>query len=160
MAIVGRTGSGKSTIARLLTRFYDIDSGTILLDGIDIKNIQLNSLRRQVGIVFDEPFLFSTSISENIAYGNPSASEADIHKAAKDAQAFNFITDLKDGFSTVVRAWLHIIGGTKAENCFGKMLVENPSLLILDDATSAIDVGVESLIHESLKVSLEETIQY
>ena len=158
VAIVGRTGSGKSTIARLLTRFYDIDSGTILFDGIDIKNIQLNSLRRQVGIVFDEPFLFSTSISENIAYGNPSASEADIHKAAKDAQAFNFISDLKDGFSTVVgERGYTLSGGQRQRIALARCLLENPSLLILDDATSAIDVGVESLIHESLKVSLEET---
>jgi ATP-binding cassette subfamily B protein len=152
------TGSGKSTIARLLTRFYDVDSGSISIDGNDIRNIRLNSLRQKIGIVFDEPFLFSTSIGENISYGNPNASDAEIHEAAKKAQAYNFISDLEDGFSTVVgERGYTLSGGQRQRIALARSLLEKPNILILDDATSAIDVGVESLIHDELKSSLRDT---
>ena len=158
VAIVGMTASGKSTIARLLNRFYDADSGSISIDGNDIKNIRLNSLRKQIGIVFDEPFLFSTSIADNISYGNPNASDTEIHEAAKKAQAFNFISELEIGFSTVVgERGYTLSGGQRQRIALARSLLEKPSVLILDDATSAIDVGVESLIHDALKSSLRDT---
>jgi ATP-binding cassette subfamily B protein len=158
VAIVGMTASGKSTIARLLNRFYDADSGSISIDGNDIRNIRLNSLRKQIGIVFDEPFLFSTSIADNISYGNPNASDTEIHEAAKKAQAFNFISELENGFSTVVgERGYTLSGGQRQRIALARSLLEKPSVLILDDATSAIDVGVESLIHDALKSSLRDT---
>ena len=158
VAIVGMTASGKSTIARLLNRFYDADSGSISIDGNDIKNIRLNSLRKQIGIVFDEPFLFSTSIADNISYGNPNASDTEIHEAAKKAQAFNFISELENGFSTVVgERGYTLSGGQRQRIALARSLLEKPSVLILDDATSAIDGGVESLIHDALKSSLRDT---
>ena len=155
VAIVGRTGSGKSTLARLLTRFYDVDSGSIRIDGLDIRDINLDSLRHHVGVVFDEPFLFSTSISENISYGNPNASETEIIKAAKSAQSLEFINDLSDGFKTVVgERGYTLSGGQRQRIALARSLLEDPSILILDDATSAIDIQVEAKIHESLKQHL------
>ena len=140
------------------TEKLHIKDGSILIDDVDIKRIQLHSLRQQIGIVFDEPFLFSTSISENISYGKPDASEAEIVEAARKAQALGFITDLESGFSTVVgERGYTLSGGQRQRIALARCLLEKPSVLILDDATSAIDVGVESLIHESLKTSLEET---
>ena len=156
VAIVGRTGSGKSTLARLLTRFYDVDSGKILIDGKDITNIKLHSLRHHVGIVFDEPFLFSTSIAENISYGNPEASHAEIIAAAKSAQAFDFINELSQGFETIVgERGYTLSGGQRQRIALARSLLERPSILILDDATSAIDIQVESRIHDSLRSRLE-----
>ena len=156
IAVVGKTGSGKSTLARLLTRFYDVDSGMISIDGTDIREIQLDSLRHHIGVVFDEPFLFSTSIGENISYGNPKASNSEIIAAAKSAQAYEFIDELSDGFETIVgERGYTLSGGQRQRIALARSLLEKPSILILDDATSAIDIQVESLIHDSLKQHLD-----
>ena len=156
IAVVGKTGSGKSTLARLLTRFYDVDSGMISIDGKDIREIQLDSLRHHIGVVFDEPFLFSTSIGENISYGNPKASNSEIIAAAKRAQAYEFIDELSDGFETIVgERGYTLSGGQRQRIALARSLLEKPSILILDDATSAIDIQVESLIHDSLKQHLD-----
>ncbi len=151
VAIVGRTGSGKSTIARLLTRFYDVTEGAITIDGHDVRDLTLESLRREVGVVLDEPFLFSVSIRENIAYGRPDASLEEVVAAARAANAHEFIVRLPDGYDTVVgERGYTLSGGQRQRIAIARTLLMNPPVLLLDDATSAIDVHVEAGIHEAL----------
>ena len=151
VALVGRTGSGKSTVARLATRFYDVDEGAVRVDGHDLRDVTLSSLRQNVGVVLDEPFLFSVSVRENIAYGVPDASLDAVVAAARAAAAHDFITSLSDGYDTVVgERGYTLSGGQRQRIAIARTLLVNPPLLILDDATSAIDVHVESMIHEAL----------
>jgi ATP-binding cassette subfamily B protein len=151
VAIVGRTGSGKSTVARLLPRFYDVDEGSVLVDGRDVRDLTLRSLRHHVGMVLDEPFLFSVSLRDNIAYGRPDASLEDVVAAAKAAQAHAFITELPDGYDTVVgERGYTLSGGQRQRIAIARTLLVNPRILVLDDATSAIDVTTEESIHEAL----------
>jgi ATP-binding cassette subfamily B protein len=151
IAIVGRTGSGKSTVARLLARFYEADNGTIAIDGHPIDSVTLASLRHHVGLVFDEPFLFSSTVRDNIAYGLPNAPLDDIVRAATAAQAHGFITDLENGYDTVVgERGYTLSGGQRQRIAIARTLLENPPILILDDATSAIDVTVEAASHHAL----------
>jgi ATP-binding cassette subfamily B protein len=152
IAIVGRTGSGKSTVARLLTRFYDISEGAITIDTHDIRDVTLTSLRENVGVVLDEPFLFSISIRDNIAYGRPDASLEEIEAAARAANADEFIVRLPEGYDTVVgERGYTLSGGQRQRIAIARTLLLNPPILILDDATSAIDVHVESGIYEALR---------
>ena len=151
VAIVGRTGSGKSTIGRLLNRFYDPTSGKILVDGNDIRGVTLDSLRHQIGIVFDEPFLFSSSVAENIAYSKPNASLEEIESAAKAAEASGFIQELSEGYETVVgERGYTLSGGQRQRIALARTLLEKTPILVLDDATSAIDVEIEAKIHDAL----------
>jgi ATP-binding cassette subfamily B protein len=151
VAIVGRTGSGKSTVARLLTRFYDVTQGAITIDASDIRDVTLTSLRENVGVVLDEPFLFSISIRDNIAYGRPDASIDDIEAAARAANADEFIVRLPEGYDTVVgERGYTLSGGQRQRIAIARTLLLNPPILILDDATSAIDVHVESGIYKAL----------
>ncbi|MDG2301460.1 MAG: ABC transporter ATP-binding protein, partial [Acidimicrobiales bacterium] len=155
VAIVGRTGSGKSTISRLLNRFYDPTAGNIQVDGKDIKEVTLDSLRHQIGVVFDEPFLFSTSIGENIAYSNPNAPLEEIAAAAEAAEASGFIEELSDGYATVVgERGYTLSGGQRQRISLARTLLEKTPILILDDATSAIDVEIEEKIHTALNQHL------
>ena len=156
VAVVGRTGSGKSTLARLLLRFYDVDAGRIAIDGHDVRDLTLPSLRAQVGVVLDEPFLFSTTIGENIAYGRPGAARDEIIAAATAANAHGFITNLPDGYDTVVgERGYTLSGGQRQRIAIARTLLVNPPILVLDDATSAIDVHVEAEIHQALEHLLE-----
>jgi ATP-binding cassette, subfamily B, bacterial len=151
VALVGRTGSGKSTVARLLARFYDANSGTVTIDGSDVRDVTLSSLRSQVGIVLDEPFLFSMSIQDNIAYGRPDATFDEIERAARAAGAHGFIHDLPEGYETVVgERGYTLSGGQRQRIAIARTLLVNPPVLVLDDATSAVDVQVEQQIHQAL----------
>ncbi|MBW4078900.1 MAG: ABC transporter ATP-binding protein [Acidobacteria bacterium] len=151
VAIVGRTGAGKSTIARLVDRFYDVSEGSILIDGHDIRDVTLSSLRATVGVVLDEPFLFSISIRDNIAYGRPDATLEDIVTAAHAANAHEFISRLPEGYDTVIgERGYTLSGGQRQRIAIARTLLVNPPILILDDATSAIDVHVEAGIYEAL----------
>ena len=156
VAVVGRTGSGKSTVARLLTRFYDATDGAVRIDGHDVTDVTLHSLRTAVGVVMDEPFLFSISIRDNIAYGRPNASIDEVIAAAEAANAAEFIERLPYGYDTVVgERGYTLSGGQRQRIAIARTLLVNPPVLILDDATSAIDVHVEAGIHEALAHLLE-----
>ena len=156
VALVGRTGSGKSTVARLIPRFYDVSEGRLLIDGRDARAITLESLRANVGVVLDEAFLFSVSIRDNIAYGRPDADLTDVETAARAAGADGFIRELPHGYDTVVgERGYTLSGGQRQRITIARTLLVNPPILVLDDATSAIDVQVEQQIHEALRVLME-----
>ncbi len=156
VALVGRTGSGKSTIARLLPRFYDVDDGRVLIDGHDVRGLTLGSLRHAVGFVMDEPFLFSDTLHANIAFGRPDASRADVEAAARAAGAHEFIQRLPDGYDTVVgERGYDLSGGQRQRLAIARTLLDNPPILILDDATSSVDVHTEQRIHDALARLME-----
>jgi ATP-binding cassette subfamily B protein len=156
IALVGRTGSGKSTVARVLARFYDATGGTVRVDGHDVRDVTLTSLRANIGVVLDEPFLFSVSIRDNIAYGRPDASMEEVVAAAEAAGAAGFVNRLAEGYDTVVgERGYTLSGGQRQRIAIARALLVNPPILILDDATSAIDVKVEQRIHASLRVLME-----
>jgi ATP-binding cassette subfamily B protein len=152
VALVGRTGTGKSTAARLLNRFYDVSGGRVTIDGQDVRDLTLDSLRANVGVVLDEPFLFSASIRDNIAYGRPDADFADIEAAARAAGADEFVRELERGYDTVVgERGYTLSGGQRQRIAIARALLVNPPILVLDDATSAIDVQIELQIHDALR---------
>ncbi len=152
VALVGRTGTGKSTISRLLCRFYDVTGGRVLVDGDDVRDLTQLSLRHHVGLVLDEPFLFSESVRDNIAYGRPDADFEDVVAAAKAAHAHEFILELEDGYDTVVgERGYTLSGGQRQRIAIARTLLVNPPILVLDDATSAVDVQVEQGIHDALR---------
>ena len=151
VALVGGSGSGKSTVAALLPRFYDPHDGQVLLDGIDVRSLQLASLRSSIGVVFEEAFLFSDSVRANIAYGRPDASDAEVREAARVADALEFIDALPDGLDTVVgERGMTLSGGQRQRIALARAVVSDPTVLILDDATSAVDTATEEAIHAAL----------
>ena len=153
VAVVGATGSGKTTIANLIARFYDVRSGSVTIDGVDVRDCEVKSLRRLIGIVSQEPLLFNTSIAENIAYGCPDATREDIIQAAREANAENFITDGRhaDGYDTVVgEKGFRLSGGEKQRVAIARAILKNPPILILDEATSALDTVTERLVQNAL----------
>lgn len=151
LALIGPTGSGKTTITNLIPRFYDSTSGRILVDGHDVRDIQLNSLRRHIGIVLQEPFLFSQTVRENIAYGRTDAEMDDIVAAAKVARAHDFILELEKGYDTRVgERGVTLSGGQKQRLAIARALLADPRILILDDSTSSVDTETEHLIQEAL----------
>ena len=152
VALVGASGSGKSTVSLLLPRFYDVQEGTIRLDGIDVREVTLDSLRRNIGVVFEDSFLFSDSVRANIAYGRPDATDAEVEAAARAAGAHGFITALTDGYDTVVgERGLTLSGGQRQRVSIARALITDPRVLVLDDATSSIDAATEEQIHATLR---------
>ena len=152
VAIVGGTGSGKSTVARLLLRFYDVDGGAVRIDGHDVRDLTMASIRHHVGMVTDEPFLFSSSIRDNIAYARPDATDEEVTAAARSANAHEFIVRLEHGYDTVVgERGFTLSGGQRQRIAIARTLLADPAVLVLDDATSAVDVRVEAEIHDAIE---------
>jgi len=154
VALVGRIGCGKSTVARLLARFYDVDAGEVRVDGHDVRDVTLASLRAHVLVAPDEPFLFTGTIWDNIAYGRPDADQQAVEQAARAAQAHAFIVALPDGYATEVgERGYTLSGGQRQRIALARALLVDPPVLVLDDATSAVDAQVEERIHDAVKAT-------
>ena len=151
IGLVGKSGVGKTTTVNLIARFYDVDRGAIEIDGVDVRNLRLEDLRSQIGIVLQEPFLFSGTIAENIGYGNPGATFEEIMQAAQAANAHNFIVAKADGYDTNVgERGNNLSGGEKQRVSIARAILHNPKILILDEATSSVDVETEKEIQEAV----------
>lgn len=152
LAIVGQTGSGKSTIIKLINRIYDANAGRVLIDGVDVRDWNLESLRRQISIIEQDLFLFSRTIAENIAFGCPGATREEIERAAQEAQAHEFITSFADGYDTVVgERGVTLSGGQRQRIAIARAFLTDPRILILDDSTSAIDSATEDQIQQAIE---------
>jgi ATP-binding cassette, subfamily B, bacterial len=152
VALVGGSGSGKSTVGLLLPRFYDVHAGAVTIDGVDVRDATLQSLRRSIGVVFEDSFLFSDSITANIAFGRPDATPAEVETAARAAEAHEFIMQLPFGYDTVVgEQGLTLSGGQRQRVALARALLSDPEILLLDDATSSVDARIEEEIHATLR---------
>jgi ATP-binding cassette subfamily B protein len=158
LAILGTTGSGKSTIINLIPRFYEINSGTIKIDDIDIRNYLLKDLRKNIGLVSQETYLFNKSIADNIAYGKEDAKHEEIVEAAKIAELHDFIVSLPEGYDSVVgERGTRLSGGQKQRLSIARALIVKPKILVFDDSTSSVDVETEFKIQEALMTIMKET---
>jgi ABC-type multidrug transport system fused ATPase/permease subunit len=156
VALIGHTGSGKTTLTTLVPRFYDVTAGRVLVDGADVRDVRLNSLRRAIAVISQDPFLFSTTVRENIAFGAPGASDEEIEQAARQAQAHEFIAELPDGYDTVIgERGITLSGGQRQRIAIARAIATNPRILILDDATASVDATTEAKIRVGLREAME-----
>ena len=155
VALIGHTGSGKTTLASLVPRFYDVIAGRITIDGADVRDVKLSSLRREIGIVAQDPFLFSATVRENIAFGRPDASQEQVEEAARLAQAADFIDDLPEGYDTMIgERGITLSGGQRQRIAIARALLVDPRILILDDATASVDATTEARIRLGLREAM------
>ena len=157
IALIGASGSGKTTLASLVPRFYDAGEGRVLIDGVDVRDVTRRSLRREVGVISQDPFLFSTTVRDNIAFGVPDVSQELVEAAARAAQAHAFIEELPDGYDTVIgERGITLSGGQRQRLAIARALVIDPRILILDDATASVDATTESLIRRGLAEAMRD----
>jgi ABC-type multidrug transport system fused ATPase/permease subunit len=155
VALIGHTGSGKTTLASLVPRFYDVTEGRLTIDGTDVRDVKLQSLRREIGIVSQDPFLFSATVRENIAFGRPDATNDEIARAARLAQAHEFIERLPDGYESVIgERGITLSGGQRQRLAIARALVMEPRILILDDATASVDAATEAKVRLGLREAM------
>jgi ATP-binding cassette subfamily B protein len=156
VALIGHTGSGKTTIASLVPRFYDVTEGRITIDGVDVRDVKLQSLRREIGIVSQDPFLFSATVRENISFGRPDATDEEVVRAATLAQAHEFIVELPEGYDSVIgERGITLSGGQRQRLAIARALIMEPRILILDDATASVDATTESRIRLGLREAMK-----
>jgi ABC-type multidrug transport system fused ATPase/permease subunit len=155
VALIGHTGAGKTTFASLVPRFYDVQAGTVAIDGQDVRTTTLASLRREIGVIAQDPFLFSASVRENIAFGRPEATDDDVQRAAELAQAHEFVVALPNGYDTIIgERGITLSGGQRQRIAIARALLVDPRILILDDATASVDATTESKIREGLREAM------
>ena len=155
VALIGHTGSGKTTLASLIPRFYDVSAGSVTIDGADVRDVTLDSLRSEIGVIAQDPFLFSATVRENLLFGRPEATDEEIHDAARLAQAHEFIERLPDGYDTVIgERGITLSGGQRQRLAIARALVVDPRILILDDATASVDAATEARIRLGLREAM------
>jgi ABC-type multidrug transport system fused ATPase/permease subunit len=156
VALIGHTGSGKTTLAALVPRFYDVTRGRVTIDGVDVRDTTVASLRREVGVVLQDPFLFSATVRENIAFARPDATQEQVERAARLAQADEFIAELPYGYDTMIgERGITLSGGQRQRIAIARALILEPRILVLDDATASVDATTEARIRAGLREAME-----